>query len=118
MTTDRATDIENTKTVQTWLKGLEDQSGVSRDEGLQRVAVLSDFCTLVEKAPDQIIAECLREVEGGKKIRAKGRRFYADRITEFESNIEGGAGEKRQQGNYIRSFLIHNGVLLQTSPLS
>ena len=36
-------DIEKTKTVQTWLKGLEDQSGVSRDEGLQRVAVLQDF---------------------------------------------------------------------------
>ncbi len=111
-------EIEKTKTVQTWLKGLEDQSGVSRDEGLQRVAVLQDFCALVDKEPDQIIAECLREVEGGKKIRAKGRRLYADRITEFESRIGGSAGEKRQKGNYIRSFLIHNGVLLQTSPLS
>ena len=112
------TDIENTTTVQTWLKGLEDQSGVSRDEGLQRVAVLQDFCTLVDKEPDQIIAECLREVEGGKRIRAKGRRFYADKITEFEAHVGGGTGEKRQKGNYIRSFLIHNGVLLQTSPLS
>ncbi len=112
------TDIEHAKTVQAWLKGLEDQSGVSRDEGLQRVAVLQDFCALIDKEPDQIIAECLREVEGGKKIRAKGRRFYADRITEFESSIGGDAGEKRQMGNYIRSFLIHNGVLLQTSPLS
>ncbi len=111
-------DIENTKTIQTWLQGLEDQSGVSRDEGLQRVAVLHDFCALVEKEPDQIIDECLREVEGGKRIRAKGRRFYADKITEFESGIGGGAGEKRRKGNYIRSFLIHNGVLLQTSPLS
>ena len=113
-----AADIENTKTVQAWLTGLEDQSGVSREEGLLRVAVLQDFCTLIEKEPDQIIDECLREVEGGKKIRAKGRRFYADKITEFESQIDGGAGEKRQKGNYIRSFLIHNGVLLQTSPLS
>ena len=112
------TDIESTTTVQTWLKGLEDQSGVSRNEGLQRVAVLQDFCTLVDKEPDQIIAECLREVEGGKRIRAKGRRFYADKITEFEAHSGGGAGEKRQKGNYIRSFLIHNGVLLQTSPLS
>ena len=111
-------DVETTKTVQAWLAGLEEQSGVSRDEGLQRVAVLQDFCTLIEKEPDQIIDECLREVEGGKKIRAKGRRFYADKITEFESQIEGGSGEKRQKGNYIRSFLIHNGVLLQTSPLS
>ncbi len=110
-------DIENTQTVQTWLAGLEDQSGVSREEGLQRLAVLTVFCTLVEKKPDQIIDECLREVNGGKRIRAKGRRLYAAKISEFEQQVEGGAGEKRQKGNYIRSFLIHNGVLLQTSPL-
>lgn len=110
-------DIENTASVQTWLQGLADQSGVSRDEGRARVAVLRAFCTAVEKEPDEIIAECLREVDGGKKIRAKGRRFYADRISEFESRIDGPPGEQRQQGNYIRSFLIHNGVLLQTSPL-
>lgn len=30
----------------------------------------------------------------------------------------GSIGEKRQKANYIRSFLIHNGVLLQTSPLT
>ncbi len=113
-----AANIRNAKTVRTWLAGLEDQSGVSREEALQRVAVLTEFCTLVEKGPDQIIDECLREVDGGKKIRAKGRRIYAEKITEFESHIDGGAAEKRQKGNYIRSFLIHNGVLLQTSPLA
>ena len=113
-----AADIENTGSVQTWLAGLEDQSGVSREEGLQRLAVLTEFCTLVGKEPDQIIDECLREVHGGKKIRAKGRRIYAEKITEFEAQMEGGAAEKRQKGNYIRSFLIHNGVLLQTSPLA
>lgn len=110
-------DIENVASVQTWLQGLADQSGVSREEGRARVAVLRAFCTAVEKEPDEIIAECLREVDGGKKIRARGRRFYADRISEFESRIDGPSGEQRQQGNYIRSFLIHNGVLLQTSPL-
>lgn len=110
-------DIENAASVQTWLQGLADQSGVSRDEGRARVAVLRAFCATIEKEPDEIIAECLREVDGGKKIRAKGRRFYADRISEFESRIDGPPGEQRQQGNYIRSFLIHNGVLLQTSPL-
>lgn len=110
-------DIENAASVQTWLQGLAEQSGVSREEGRARVAVLRAFCVAIEKEPDEIIAECLREVDGGKKIRAKGRRFYADRIGEFESRVDGPPGERRQQGNYIRSFLIHNGVLLQTSPL-
>ena len=97
--------------------GLEEQSGIPRREGLERVSALDAFCELVQKEPNQIIEECLREVDGGKKIRAKGRRFYAGKITEFEETIEGGPGNRRQKGNYIRSFLIHNGILLQTSPL-
>jgi len=58
---------------------------------------------------------------GGKKIRAKGRRFYADKINEFEQQSDGTPGQKRQKANYVRSFLVHNGVLIgvliQTSPL-
>jgi hypothetical protein len=111
------TDIENTKAVLTWLEGLEAQSGVSREDGLLRVPILADFCALVEKQPDQIIDECLREADGVKKIRAKGRRFYADAIVAFEKQADGAVAERRQRANYIRSFLIHNGVLLQTSPL-
>ena len=80
--------------------------------------MLAEFCAKLEKTPDQIIDECLRDVDGGKKIRVKGRRYYAEQITEFEQQAAGGPGEKRQRANYIRSFLIHNGVLLQTSPLS
>lgn len=110
-------DIVNAASVQTWLQGLQEQSEVSCEDGLTRVAVLSEFCADIDKAPDEIIAECLREVDGGKKIRAKRRRFYADKITEYESRVEGNSGERRQKGNYIRSFLIHNGILLQTSPL-
>lgn len=52
-----------------------------------------------------------------KKIRVKGLRFYADKINKFEQQSEGTAGERRQKANSIRSFLIHNGVLIQTSPL-
>ncbi len=106
------------ETVEAWLTGLEEQSGIPRREGLERVSTLETFCKLVQKEPNQIIEECLREVEGGKKIRVKGRRFYAEKITEFEETIEGGPGIKRRNGNFIRSFLIHNGILLQTSPLS
>ena len=106
------------KTVEAWLRGVEQQSGIPRREGLERVSTLETFCKLVQKEPNQIIEECLREVEGGKKIRVKGRRFYAEKITEFEETIEGAPGHKRKNGNYIRSFLIHNGILLQTSPLS
>jgi hypothetical protein len=110
--------LNDYKTVQTWLEGVHEQSGVSPEADAKRIQVLSEFCTFVEKAPNQMIDDCLRDVDGGKKIRVKGRRFYADKINEFEQQAPGTSGERRQKANYIRSFLIHNGVLIQTSPLT
>jgi len=112
-----STNFNDSKTVQTWIAGVHEQSGVSPENDAKRLQVLAEFCALIAKEPDQIIDECLRDVEGGKKIRVKGRRFYAEKIAEFEQRGEGTASEKRQKANYIRSFLIHNGVLIQTSPL-
>jgi hypothetical protein len=113
-----STSINEYKTVQTWMAGVREQSGVSPENDAKRLRILVEFCTRLEKNPDQIIDECLRDVDGGRKIRVKGRRFYAEQIAAFEQEAEGSPGEKRQQANYIRSFLIHNGVLLQTSPLA
>jgi len=113
-----STNFNDNKTVQTWLAGVHEQSGVSPETDANRVQVLAELCAFIDKEPDQIIEECLRDVDGGKKIRVKGRRFYAQKIAEFEQQAPGSASEKRQKANYIRSFLIHNGVLLQTSPLS
>jgi hypothetical protein len=113
-----STNFSEYKTVQTWIAGVHEQAGVSPENDAKRLQVLAEFCGQIAKDPDQIIDECLRDVEGGKKIRVKGRRFYAEQIAEFEQQAEGSPGEKRQKANYIRSFLIHNGVLLQTSPLS
>ena len=112
-----STNITESQTVQTWLDGVHEQSGVSPEADAKRVHVLEEFCTQIGKQPDEIIDDCLRDVEGGKKIRVKGRRFYADKISEFEQQAEGTPGERRQKANYVRSFLIHNGVLIQTSPL-
>lgn len=109
--------ITDCQAVQIWLAGVHEQSGVSPENDAKRLQVLTEFCARIEKTPDQIIDECLRDVDGGKKIRVKGRRFYAEQISEFEQQAEGGSSERRQKANYIRSFLIHNGVLLQTSPL-
>jgi hypothetical protein len=113
-----AVNLHEDKTVQAWLEGVHEQSGVSPDSDAQRIAILAEFCAFVDKEPGQVIDECIRDVEGGKKIRVKGRRFYAQKVQEFEQQGEGSPSQKRQKANYIRSFLIHNGVLLQTSPLA
>lgn len=112
-----SSNITESQTVQTWLAGVHEQSGLSPEADAKRLQVLAEFCTMAEKQPDEIIDDCLRDVDGGKKIRVKGRRFYADKINEFEQQGEGTSGDRRQRANYVRSFLIHNGVLIQTSPL-
>ena len=79
------------------------------DPGLtQNLEILQEFCRFVEKDPDAIIAECLRQVEAGKRIRLKARRRYIEAIREFETRHERG----RAAGNVVRSFLIHNGIAM------
>src|SRR5262245_62172664 len=73
-----STNFNDYKTVQTWIAGVHEQSGVSPEHDAKRLQILAEFCGQREKDPDQIIDECLRDVDGGKKIRVKGRRFYAE----------------------------------------
>jgi len=78
-----------------------------------RLETLGRFCALVEREPDLIIGECSREVEGGKRIRIKKRRFYSERIDEFQGSVDGDDRAKTRAGNVIRSFMIHNGIFMQ-----
>ena len=78
-----------------------------------RIETLGRFCALVEREPDAIIAECAREVEGGKRIRIKKRRFYSEKIDEFQASEDGDARAQTRAGNVVRSFMIHNGIFMQ-----
>ena len=90
-------------TVQTWMRS------AYFDEGDRRLALLSEFCKLVERNPDEMIDECLSLVQEGQfKLRGKTRRQYVEQIEVFEERHGG-----RPQGNTIRSFFIHNGVPIQ-----
>ena len=79
-----------------------------------KLATMRDFCERLGKDPDAIVNECLRDTEGGKRIRAKARRRYVEAIREFESAHKGG----RSAGNVIRSFLLHNGIAMSADVLS
>ncbi len=63
------------------------------------------------KDPDAIVAECLRTVEEGARIRLKARRRYMASIEEFEKGHPLG----RTAGNVVRSFLIHNGIAMSAN---
>ncbi len=101
-------------TVQTWLDGLRQHWGgePERDDP-ERIEILEAFCRFAEKDPDTIIEECVLVRDGEKRIRAKGRRRYADLIVQFQSQVEGSRLKRAKWGNTVRSFLIHNGILLQ-----
>ncbi len=104
------TDIESSATVLTWLKGMEDQWGepLAALERRAKLDALRGFCRFVEKQPDEIIKECILVRDGTRKISVKGRRLYTTQVAAFQA--ESGLG----QANAVRSFLIYNGIHLQT----
>jgi hypothetical protein len=105
--------ISEYETVQTWLQGLREQWGAEPDNVEARLDMLRHFCEFVERDPDGVIADCSREVEGGKRIRIKSRRLYSEKIAEFQSGASGDARAQARTGNLVRSFMIHNGIFMQ-----
>ena len=106
--------LEQYESVKTWFKGLREQSGIDPHDDPSRVAFLKEFCASLELDPDQIVTACLLKKEGKEtKISIKGRRSMAERITDFQA-AGADARERPKRGNTIRSFLIHNGILLQS----
>ncbi len=109
-----AGELRDYPSVRTWFQGLREQWGEDPDDVDLRLRVLEGFCRFVERDPDAIIRECVREFEGQKRISIKGRRFYDEKIREFQSSVAGDARTQAQWGNMLRSFLIHNGIFLQS----
>ena len=101
--------------VRAWFDGLRQHwGGEPEHDEPERLEILEAFCRFAEKDPDTIIAECVLLKDGEKRIRTKGRQRYADLIAQFQSGVEGSRMKRAKWGNTARSFLIHNGILLQS----
>ena len=102
------------ETVQRWLDGLREHWGgdpVTDDP--DRLPTLEEFCHYADADPDTIIQACKRVNKAGDpRISVKGRRKYAELIDEFQANSQGSRIQRAKRGNTVRSFLIHNAVLL------
>jgi hypothetical protein len=109
------TPLESYSSVQTWYQGLREQSGVDPASDSSRLKLLEEFCRSVELDPDEVIKACLLEKEGrDTKISIKGRQRVAQMVADFQAAGENlSARERANRGNTVRSFLIHNGILLQ-----
>lgn len=100
-------------TVRTWLDGLRQHwGGDPATEEPERLPMLEAFCRHVNRDPDQIIKETTMIKDGERRIRIKGRERYAEVIDAWQAQQEGSRIRKAKWGNTVRSFLIHNGVLL------
>ena len=98
---------ESYRRVALWMDDYRRSWGDQPDEPAIKLEHLDAFCGLAGKNPDEIIDDCLRQVEGGyETIRYKARHRYIDLIAEFERE------RGRDAGNTIRSFFIHNGVAM------
>ena len=109
--------IDNYKSVKVWLNGLREQSGVDPANDPSRLRLLEEFCGFAGLNPDEVLKACLLEKPGrDTKISIKGRRLMAEKIADFQAAAPEGVSsrERANRGNTIRSFLIHNGILLQS----
>ena len=107
-------DLHEYQTVHNWLDGLREHWGgdpVADDP--ERLPTLAAFCRFVNVDPDTVINECTRiNKAGDRRISIKGRRKYADLIDQFQAQSKDSRLRRAKRGNTVRSFLIHNGILL------
>jgi hypothetical protein len=80
----------------------------------ERLEALAAFCAFAGKNPDTMNREWVRESKPRKRISSKGRHFYNDRIAEWQTSLPDDKPKQAQAGNTVRSFLIHNGIFLQS----
>ena len=101
--------------VATWLEGLKQHwGGDPANDDPERLPMLEAFCLHINRDPDQMIKETTMIKDGEKRIRTKGRERYVALIDAWQATCEGSRIRKAKHGNTVRSFLIHNGVLLQS----
>ena len=106
--------LQQYQTVRNWLDGLREHwGGDPETDDPERLPLLEAFCQFATVDPDTVIKECTRiDKSGDRRISMKGRRKYAELIDQFQAQSTEARLRKAKRGNTIRSFLIHNGILL------
>ncbi|MPZ00589.1 MAG: hypothetical protein GEU97_21960 [Actinophytocola sp.] len=77
--------------------------------------ILAGFCAWTEKAPDELVQFCfLRKKATGERFASVKRRgTMNDWIEQFVVEQGWTGKDAVANANVVRSFLIHNGVLIQ-----
>ena len=83
----------------------------------QRLRILAAFCAMVEKQPDELVAFCIlrKKATGERFLSVKRREAINGWLDEFAGEQGWTWKQAVVNANVVRSFLIHNGVLIQGS---
>src|SRR3989304_1455097 len=84
--------IAEYETARAWFDGLRRQWREAPGDWEERLAAPAGVCPFADKDPDTMVRECLRESPSGTRISAKGRRFYSDKIAEWQASTPGDRG--------------------------
>jgi hypothetical protein len=107
-------DISEYASVQRWLSGAghDRQPAEVQDRYL---GVLATFVEHTGKSPDELVAFCfLRKRETGERFVSTKRRIVVNEWIDELVAAQGWTGKDAvANANIVRSFLIHNGVLIQ-----
>lgn len=106
--------IESQASVEQWAAGagFDDDPAEVRE---QKLGILADFCAKVDKSPDELVAFCIlrKKATGERFLSVKRREAINNWLDEFAAE-QGWKGKQAVvNANVVRSFLIHNGVLIQ-----
>jgi hypothetical protein len=77
--------------------------------------ILADFCERAGKSPDDLVSGCFlrKKATGDLFISAKARERMNDAIANFVAEKGWSGRDAVANGNVVRGFLIHNGILIQ-----
>ncbi|MEU3274570.1 hypothetical protein ABZ639_27315 [Saccharomonospora sp. NPDC006951] len=106
--------LSGERSVRHWLSELEPYRE-ERAVTAARLAVLGAFCAHAGKSPDELVAFCfLRKRATGQRFLSGARRRAVNGMLEKFVAEQGWIGKDAVSNtNIVRSFLIHNGILIQ-----
>jgi hypothetical protein len=109
-----AGDLRSSESVQRWFRSTG-HGDAPPEEQARFLRILEDFCAYMGKSPDELLAFCfLRKKATGQRFVSVKRRTAVNEALEGFVTERGWAGKEAvANANVVRSFLIHNGVLIQ-----
>ena len=107
-------DLLGTNSVKQWISSARLESE-EPDRRQHRMTLLADFLAHIGKGPDELVEYCfLRKKDTGERFCSVKRRGEVnDWINEFVAAHGWTGKEAVVNGNTLRSFMIHNGALIQ-----